>query len=170
MRLSETSEVRLRGGSAFAALFLFWLAMSGYFTAFLLSAGLVCALAVTLFAHRMGVVDDEGLPLQLGWRVFVYWLWLAKEIVKSALTVSRIILDPRLPISPTLVTVRPSQRSAVGLVVHANSITLTPGTVTVEADAQAFVVHALTQDGAQGVIDAQMDRQVSSCERGGGRP
>ncbi|HRK56716.1 MAG TPA: Na+/H+ antiporter subunit E [Burkholderiaceae bacterium] len=168
--MSETSEVRLRGGSALAALFLFWLAMSGYFTAFLLSAGLACALAVTLFARRMGVVDDEGFPLQLGWRVLVYWLWLFKEIVKSAWTVSRIILDPRLPISPTLVTIRPSQRSAVGLVVHANSITLTPGTITLEADAQSFVVHALTQDGAQGMMDPQMDRRVSSCEHGGGHP
>jgi multicomponent Na+:H+ antiporter subunit E len=78
--------------------------------------------------------------------------------------VSRVILDPQLPISPTLVRFRPSQASTVGLVIHANSITLTPGTVTVEADRREFLVHALTREAAAGVADSEMDRRVTRLE------
>ncbi len=121
----------LRLASAVAFLFLFWVTLSGYFTPFLLSAGLASAVAVALFAARMDVIDAEGHPVQLGWRIVGYWGWLSKEIVKSAWDVSQIIVDPRLPISPTLVSFRPGQKTSVGLVIHANSITLTPGTITI---------------------------------------
>ena len=77
---------------------------------------------------------------------------------------TRIILDPRLPISPTLVRFRPSQRSTVALATHANSITLTPGTITVEAGHDEFLVHALTRAGAGSVVDSEMDRRVSRLE------
>lgn len=150
--------------SAFLALYLFWLVLSGYFTAFLMSAGAASAAAVVWFAHRMDVIDAEGHPVHLGWRILTYWAWLSKEIVKSAWDVSRIIVDPRLPISPTLVTFSPTQRTTVGLVVHANSITLTPGTITIEASAGEFLVHALTRAGAEGVTTGDMDRRVSACE------
>lgn len=150
--------------SAFLALYLFWLVLSGYFTAFLLSAGAASAVAVVWFAQRMDVIDAEGHPVQLGWRIVTYWAWLSKEIVKSALNVSRIIVDPRLPISPTLVKFRPTQKTTVGLVVHANSITLTPGTITIEASKGEFLVHALTRAGAEGVTTGDMDRRVAACE------
>jgi multicomponent Na+:H+ antiporter subunit E len=78
--------------------------------------------------------------------------------------VSRIIVDPRLPISPTMVRFRPTQKTNVGLVVHANSITLTPGTITVEAAPGEFLVHGLTRSSAEGTIDSDMDRRVSRCE------
>jgi len=150
--------------SAFVALFLFWLAMSGYFTPLLITLGALSALAVVGLTRRMDVIDAEGHPVQLGWRVVFYWFWLFKEIMLSAWTVSRIILSPRLDISPTMVQFRPSQKTSVGLVIHANSITLTPGTVTVEASPDEFIVHALTQAGAQEVIKGDMDRRVSACE------
>jgi multicomponent Na+:H+ antiporter subunit E len=72
----------------------------------------------------------------------------------------RIIVDPKLPISPTLVRFKPSQKTPVGLVTHANSITLTPGTITVEAEPHQFLVHAITRDGAAGAVDSDMDRRV----------
>jgi multicomponent Na+:H+ antiporter subunit E len=154
----------LRLVSAFLALYLFWLVLSGYFTAFLMSAGAACAVAVVWFARRMDVIDAEGHPVQLGWRIVAYWVWLSKEIVKSAWDVSRIIVNPRLPISPTLVSFRPSQKTTVGLVIHANSITLTPGTITIEAGPGEFLVHALTRAGAEGTTSGDMDRRVSACE------
>ena len=143
---------------------LFWLLLSGFFTLFLMSAGAGCALAVVWFARRMGVVDPEGHPIQVGWPVLLYWPWLLREIVKSAWDVSRIILDPALPISPTLVRFKPSQRSDLGLVIHANSITLTPGTIAIEVGPDEFLVHGLTRGGAEGVIDSDMDRRVTACE------
>ncbi len=152
------------GVSLFAFLLAFWLLLSGYFEPFLVAAGIGSALAVALFARRMKVLDGEGHPIHLGLPALLYGPWLGKEIVKSVWTVSRIILDPRLPISPTLVRFRPSQRSIVGLVAHANSITLTPGTITVETEGGEFLVHSLTKASADGCIDSEMDRRVSRLE------
>lgn len=155
----------LHAASVFLALSAFWLLLSGMFTPFLLAAGAGSALAVLAFARRMDVVDHEGHPTHLGWRALInYWPWLALEIVKSSWDVSRRILHPRLPISPNLVRFRPSQTTPLGLVIHANSITLTPGTITIEAGRDEFFVHALTRDGARGVTSGDMDRRVSACE------
>lgn len=145
-------------------LYVFWLLLSGYFTPFLLAAGAGSALCVVLLSRRMRIVDREGHPIQMIASVVLYWPWLVKEIAKSAWDVSRIILDPRLPISPTLVRFKPSQKTPVGLTTHANSITLTPGTITVEATKDEFLVHALTRVGAEGVIDSEMDRRISRVE------
>lgn len=148
-----------------ASLFVFWLLLSGIYTPFLVAAGVGAAIAVALLARRMEVLDREGHPIHLSFAALTYWPWLAKEIVKSGWQVSRIILDPRLPISPTLVRFRPSQKSSVALATHANSITLTPGTITVDADENEFLVHALTREGAAGVVASEMDRRVSRLDR-----
>jgi len=150
--------------SLFVALYLFWLLLSGFFTVFLLSAGAGSAFAVVWFARRMDLVDRGGHPIHLGPRVMLYWAWLLKEIVKSAWDVSKIIVNPKLPISPTLVRFNPSQRTDVGLVIHANSITLTPGTITVEATANEFLVHGLTRNGASATVGSEMDRRITACE------
>jgi multicomponent Na+:H+ antiporter subunit E len=150
--------------SLFVFLYLFWLLLSGFFTAFLMSAGLGSALAVVWFARRMDVVDPEGHPIHLGPKALVYWPWLVKEIIKSAWDVSKIIVHPRLPISPTLIQFKPTQTTDVGLVIHANSITLTPGTITIDTGTDGFLVHGLTRGAAQGVVDSEMDRRVTACE------
>ena len=150
--------------SLFVVLYLFWLLLSGFFTAFLMSAGVGSALAVVWFAHRMDLVDGEGHPIHLSPKAMLYWPWLLKEIAKSAWDVSKIIVHPKLPISPTLVRFKPGQRTDVGLVIHANSITLTPGTITIEASAEEFLVHGLTRHGAEGTVDSEMDRRATACE------
>ena len=154
----------LRSVSAVVSLFVFWLLLSGIFTPFLISAGAACAVAVVLFSRRLALVDHEGHPIDIGPRIATYWLWLLWEVVKSAWQVSRIIVHPKLPISPTMVSFVPSQKTSVGLVIHANSITLTPGTITVEAEAERFLVHALTRDGAAGAAGGDMDGRVAACE------
>lgn len=150
--------------SLLAALYVFWLLMSGYFTPFLLATGAGSVLFVAWLGHRMELVDREGHPFHLTWAAVTYWPWLAKEIMKSALEVSRIILDPRLPVSPTVVRFKPRQKSAVGLVTHANSITLTPGTLSVEVGPDSFTVHALTAEGAAATAASEMDRRVERFE------
>ena len=155
----------LRSISAAVVLFVFWLLLSGHYTAFLVTAGAVSAVAVVLFCRRMDVIDHEGHPIQFGWGALnSYWPWLLKEIVKSGWDVTRRILDPRLPISPTLARFAPGQRTDVGRVIHANSITLTPGTIAIEADAREFLVHALTREGAAGLAGSEMDRRVTRLE------
>jgi multicomponent Na+:H+ antiporter subunit E len=146
------------------ALFAFWLLLSGIYTPFLVLAGLGASIAVATLAWRMGAADPEGHPVRFIPAVFTYWPWLLKEIAVSGWQVMRIILDPKLPVSPALVRFRPSQKSTVGLVTHANSITLTPGTITVEADHDSFLVHALTRSGAEGLDGSEMDRRVARLE------
>lgn len=152
--------------SLIITLLLFWLLLSGVYTPFLVAAGIGSAIGCAWLARRMEIADREGHPIQLGFGALTYWPWLVKEIVLSALRVSRIILDPRLPISPTVLRFKPSQTTAPGLVTHANSITLTPGTITLEASHDVFVVHGLTRDGAEGCIDSDMDRRVRKLESG----
>jgi len=158
--------VKVSGTLALAAsLFVFWLLLSGIYTPFLVLSGLGASIAVALLARRMELADREGHPLHLGLAALTYWPWLLKEILKSGWQVARIILDPRLPISPTFVRFKPSQRTTIALATHANSITLTPGTITVDADHDEFLVHALTREGAAGVVDSEMDRRVSRLDR-----
>jgi len=156
----------LRRAILFVLFYAFWILMSGYFTPFLLGAGAAASAAVVWFVYRMEVADREGHPLHLGWAALGYWPWLVKEILKSAIDVSKVILDPRLPASPTVVRFRPSQKTVVGLVTHANSITLTPGTLSVEVGPERFVVHGLTRASAAGAVDSEMDRRVARLEGG----
>jgi multicomponent Na+:H+ antiporter subunit E len=160
VRKARSLDHALLAGSLFA----FWLLLSGIYTPFLVLSGLGTAVAVAALAGRMEVADREGQPLHLVPAALAYWPWLVLEILKSGWAVTRIILHPRLPISPALARFRPSQESTVGLVTHANSITLTPGTVTIEARHGEFLVHALTSDGAAGLAGSEMDRRVLRFE------
>lgn len=150
--------------SLFVALFLFWLALSGYFKPFLVGAGVGSALVCVLVARRMGAADGEAHPHHLFGRALTYFPWLVWEIVKSCWAVTKIILDPRLPISPTMTRVTASQRSTVGLVTYANSITLTPGTITTEIEGNVLTVHALVRDGALDLEGGGMDGRVTQFE------
>ena len=149
-----------------ATLFLFWLALSGHYSTFLIAAGAIAALVVALLGIRAGYGDEEGHPVDYLVHGLAYWPWLIVEIAKSAWAVARIIVDPKLPISPRLIRTKATQRTAVGIATYANSITLTPGTITVEVSRreQAFLVHALTRDSAAGVEEGSMDRRVSDFE------
>lgn len=150
--------------SLVAALCAFWILMSGFFTPFLLVMGFASALFVAWLAHRMDLIDHEGHPFHLTWSAVTYWPWLVKEIMKSAIDVARIILDPKLPVSPTVVRFKPRQKTVVGLVTHANSITLTPGTLSIEVGPDEFMVHALTREGAAATAVSEMDRRVERFE------
>lgn len=151
--------------SSLCTLIVFWLLLSGMFTPFLVTAGVGSAIAVILLSKRMNVVDEEGHPMHLAWgAVISYWPWLLKEIIKSAWDVTKRIANPKLPISPTLTSFTPSQKTALGLVTHANSITLTPGTIAVEVEPGRILVHALTADGAAGLVNSEMDRRCTKLE------
>lgn len=150
---------------AVVTLFAFWLLLSGMPVPFLVLSGLGCAIAVVFLSGRLNLVVDEGTPIRLVWgRLAVYCPWLIKEIALAAWDVSMRILNPRLPISPTLVEFRPSQKTDAGLAIHANSITLTPGTISVEAEPGRFLVHALTEEGALSLAGSEMNRRCAELE------
>ena len=142
----------------------FWLILSGMFEPFLLGAGMLSVVAVVTFMRRMEVIDHEGHPVHLGWRGLIYFPWLIGQIIKSSLSVSRVILTPSMPISPTLEAIRASQKTGVGLALFANSITLTPGTISVETGSDEVLVHALTVEALQDLNSGQMDRRVTRVE------
>ena len=141
-----------------------WWLLSGYFLPLLLSLGLLSVIVTVIVSRRMDVIDHEGQPLHLSWKIGFYWLWLLKEIFKSALDVSKVILKARMPIHPAMLHIKPTQRSEMGHVIFANSITLTPGTITVAMENGELVVHALTKDTADGLLSGDMDRRVTAIE------
>lgn len=145
-------------------LLLFWLLLSGHYTTFLITIGVVACIAILALARRMNIVDEEGHPVQLALPALTYWPWLVIQIAKSTWVVTRIILDPKLPISPTLVKLKASQKTRIGVNVYANSITLTPGTISVDVDGNDITVHAITRDGAADVAAGVMDRRVTAFE------
>jgi len=146
-----------------------WLLLSGYFDVpLLLGFGVLSCALVVFVAWRTEVIDPEERPLRLRFNlhIFSYWPWLLWQIVLSNLDVAKRILDPKLPISPTLITLKPTQRSDLGRVIYANSITLTPGTVTTSLSGDSLEVHALTREGADDLLAGDMDRRVAGLERG----
>jgi multicomponent Na+:H+ antiporter subunit E len=145
-------------------LFIFWLALSGHYTTMLITSGVIATAVCVLAAKRMRIVDAEGHPIELMWGALTYYPWLVWEIVKSGWAVTRIILHPSLPISPTMTVVRASQKTKAGMATYANSITLTPGTVTVGVDGSDLFVHALVKDGADDLEQGGMDRRVCQFE------
>lgn len=140
-----------------------WLLLSGHYTTLLLALGLASIVFVVHLANRMDVVDNEGHPVHLKMlSLLVYWCWLFREIVLSNLDVCRRILHPDLPMSPRVIKVSCSQSDDLGRVIYANSITLTPGTVSLEVDETGIEVHALSREAADGLKTGEMDRRVSN--------
>jgi len=151
--------------SLWLVMMVLWLALSGMFQALLIGFGIASCILVVVIALRMDVIDEEGHPVHLHpLGMAAYIGWLALEVVKSNIDVARRILDPALPIEPTLVRLPCSQRTDLGRVIYANSITLTPGTVTIDLDDTHVTVHALTREGAQALAGGEMDARVSAVE------
>ncbi len=148
-----------------AALALLWLGLSGHYTPLILSFGILSVVFVVVIALRMDILDQEGMPLQLGARFVLYWVWLGIEIVKSNLHAARIILSPSMPINPQIVRFKSTQHTDLGQVIYANSITLTPGTTTIEIEDGHILVHALTDQTADLDAAAVMDKRVTELER-----
>ena len=143
-----------------------WLALSGHFDPLLLSLGLLSAATVTLVSHRMGVIDAEGQPLELMPGLLRYAPWLAKEIVRACIDVAWRIVQPSLPIQPTIIRVPANQRTVPGRVSFANSITLTPGTISLDVLEKEIEVHALTAESAADLESGEMGKRVEHLETG----
>jgi multicomponent Na+:H+ antiporter subunit E len=150
----------------FSLTIVLWIALSGHFDPFLLSLGLLSAATVTLVSHRMGVIDAEGQPLGLIPGLFRYAPWLAKEIVRASIDVAWRITRPSLPIQPTIIRVPANQQTVPGRVCFANSITLTPGTISLDVLEKEIEVHALTAESATDLESGEMGKRVEHLESG----
>lgn len=147
-----------------AALAVLWVLLSGFFTPLLLGLGVLSVALTVYVAHRMDIADHEGHPIHLSSRIILYWPWLLWEIVKANLDVARAIISPKMPIRPNLFTVKASQKTELGHTIYANSITLTPGTVTVGLEGDTLSVHALLKSAEDGLKTGDMDRRCTRAE------
>ncbi len=155
----------MRAISLALGLFAFWLALSGHYTLFLTTLGAVSAVACLAVARRMYQIDDEAFPVGWVFGAITYFPWLIVEIIKSALSVTKLIWHPKLPISPTMTVVTAGLKSSVGVATYANSITLTPGTITTGVVGNQLTVHALELEGAQDLEGGAMNKRVMKFER-----
>jgi multicomponent Na+:H+ antiporter subunit E len=138
---------------------------SGHLTdPLLVSLGVMsCALVVWL-SDRMQLIDEEAYPYHLVVRLLGYVPWVMWQVVKTNFDAARVILSPSLPIQPALVTIPITQRTSLGRVIHANTITITPGTVTLDMGEHTFLVHALTREAADLDASGELDRKVALLE------
>jgi multicomponent Na+:H+ antiporter subunit E len=137
-----------------------WLLWSGLYKPLLISLGSLSVLVTLIFAVRMKFFQHtEGLA-QMAIRLPGYWLWLLKEILKSSVQVSRIVLSPSLPIQPRLVMLVCKSDDELPQVILGNSITLSPGTITIDIRETEVLVHCIDEDGAQDMESGELLRRI----------
>jgi len=150
----------------FFSLFAVWLVLSGMFDAFHMSLGVVSCLGVTLFSLRLlPPRTDAPFPFRLLVRLPLYGLWLTWEIVKANFWVLYLVFHPRMmeKIDPRLITFKSRLTSRGALTVFANSITLTPGTITVSVNERGhFLVHAIDLKSAEG-LPGEMEKKIANA-------
>lgn len=149
-----------------AALTVLWLLLSGIFTPILLGLGLASIVVTLWLAHRMDVIDQEGHPIHLAPHALLfYWPWLAWQIAKSNWDMAKVILSPKMPIHPHVFVTKATQRTETGRTTYANSITLTPGTVTLSTSPDGdFEIHVITDAARRDVETLEMDRHCTALE------
>ena len=144
-----------------------WYWWSGFTQPLFLFFAAISVTLVLVLAVRMRTADEEGSPW--AWfhpRTAVYIPWLLLEIVKSSLDITKRVLNPGLPIQRQMLRAKSTQKTQVGRVVFANSITLTPGTVSVIVDEEEILVHAVCDVAAEGLRTGDMDARVTRWEGG----
>jgi multicomponent Na+:H+ antiporter subunit E len=158
----------MRSFVLFAALFGFYVLLSGQIhSGFLMVVGAIACLVITLIARHMGTVDDEGMPFQYWLSTVAYSPWLIWQVVLANIDVAKRVWAPNMPISPRMIRVEHELKTPYGIATYANSITLTPGTVTVRIEDDFFEVHALTEGAAKDLFGGEMHRRVLEVEAAG---
>ena len=145
-----------------------WIAFSGHFDFLLLSFGVLSVSIVLYTLRRMRIVDETPIKFQMNaFKLVTYGFWLIKEILKSNITVTKTILSPKIKVKQNMFDVPLSPKTEAAQVIFANSITLTPGTITVETEKNSLLVHALNFSDNTEYEIADMGNRVSDCERKG---
>lgn len=144
---------------------LLWLGISGVYKPLLFMLGAGSVVFVVWMSRRMDVVGVEHNPVLYSWRLPIYWLWLLWEIVKSNIEVARAALYPRELVRPSVVRVPMKLDSAVAKVTYANSVTLTPGTVTLLLEDDYLEAHALLETSAASLRSGAMERKIAWLEQ-----
>ena len=163
-------EKTKRLAAQFLVLFAFWLILSGKLEIKYLIFGVLSAALVTFITQdllepeerRRTAASGMTAGLKSAWRLVLYFVWLVREVIISNLQVARIVLHPKLPIDPGLLRFRTRLQSRVGHILLANSITLTPGTITVDLTEGTYLVHALVPEAAGSLLEAKMQSKLEA--------
>ena len=143
-----------------------WLLLSGHYTPLLLILGVLSIALVSIISLRMELIEyDEPDVFRQTFRSIPYGFWLIKEIILSNIDVCKRILNPKLPISPRLIKISSTQRNELARTAYANSITLTPGTISIDVDGNDIEVHALSEVGTEALATGDMDRRITHVEK-----
>jgi len=143
-----------------------WLLWSGHYSLLLLALGALSCAGVTWLAVRCSFFSKDAYSLHLIPRLPRFWGWLLMEIVKSNFAVAKVVLDPRLPISPRIVTVDVRGLPAVTQATFANAISLTPGTLSIDVNLDRVEVHCLTRASASDLESGKMLRRARKLDGG----
>jgi multicomponent Na+:H+ antiporter subunit E len=138
----------------------FWILLSGHFTALLLGFGIVSVVLVVWLVFRMDRADKERSTLYPTPRLIAYWGWLLWEVVKANVDLVKRIWHPDLPIEPSWSRLDIKVSTPLEKTFYANSITLTPGTLTTNVNDDHFMVHALSKEGIDGLREGEMERRI----------
>lgn len=142
-----------------------WLLWSGLYKPLLLILGGVSCVITLWIVRRMGYFRADVFAFRYNARLLSFWAWLGGEIVRSSIAVARIVLSPRPAIEPRIVRLNVGDLEAVDQALLGNSITLTPGTLTLDVDDGQLLVHSLDVDGAQDLLNGEMMRRVAELRR-----
>ena len=149
-------------------LFGLWLVLSPKWDPFHLTLGALTACVVALLSERLivqspPIAEPDGRTLLwMPWHRFALYVpWLAVRVVVASLQVTYLLLHPRLPVSPRVLRIRARYPHTLARLTLANSITLTPGTVTLDVDGDEFLVHALTESAGRDLERSTMPDRVA---------
>lgn len=149
----------------FVSLLAFYVVLSGQIaSSFLMGAGVVACLGVTLLCKRLGIVDDEGVPYRWWWGTVKYIPWLGWQIVLSSIYVFKLVWRRQIDIQPRMIVIKHDLRTAYGVATYMNSITLTPGTVTVDIGKDELLIHCITKAVADDLMGGEMHRRILELE------
>lgn len=150
--------------ATFLALFLNWILWSGMFDAFHLSLGVISCVLVTFMSHDLLFSSEKFSSRHLTelTRFIRYIPWLSYQIVSSNIHVAYLALHPGMPIEPSIITFRTRLKKDISLAALANSITLTPGTITVEIrEREYYIVHCISKKVADDLLTGEMENRVA---------
>jgi multicomponent Na+:H+ antiporter subunit E len=149
-----------------AVMFAFWILMSGEFNVILITSGIVSSLFVAYISHDL-LIERTNVKTSITRlvRLYKYLPWLMWQIVLSNIDVVYRTLHPKMPIDPIIIRFKTDLKSEMGNVILANSITLTPGTVTIDITKDGeFIVHAIAREPAESLLAGDMQRKAKEIE------
>jgi multicomponent Na+:H+ antiporter subunit E len=141
----------------------FWLVLSGHYTPLLIALGTASVALVVWISQRMEIVDEEQ-PIHVTLGLPRYAWWLGWQVLKSAVTVARLVWSPSPNLRPVVGPVPAEGMSHLAQTIYANSITMTPGTLSMNVDDEFVEVHSLQPAGLEDLRRGAMLERVKRLE------